>query len=343
MKAVELELLDGFQRDFPLCSRPYAVVGEQLGMTEAQAIVALRRLQSRGWVSRIGATFVPGCIGAATLAAMRVPHERLEAVARLVNGYREVNHNYEREHEFNLWFVITAPTREQVQAVVRDIERRAHCGHVLDLPMIETYRVDLGFKLQSGNLVPREAAVPYPSTPAPYALSPSQRDILTVLQDGLSFTARPFAELAGRCGMTEREALAGLEALVRERVIARFGVIVRHRPLGYRANAMVVWDVPNSEVQRAGAELARARSVTLAYRRQRFLSHWRYNLYCMIHGTDRGDVQARIAQLAEEARLEQCPSAVLFSRRCFKQRGARYVERASEGLAGGSAWMRSIG
>lgn len=326
MKAVELGLLDRFQRDFPLCPRPYAAIAGELGMTEPQAIVALRRLKARGCVSRVGATLVPGRVGAATLAAARVPGERLEAVAQLVNGYREINHNYEREHEFNLWFVVTAPTRERVQAVVRDIEGQAGCGDVLDLPMLEAYRVDLGFGLRANDASRPGTGAQELFTSAPYALSPPQRALLAALQEGLPLSARPYLEMGRRCGMTEKAVLAELEHLMRERVIARFGVIVRHRPLGYRANAMVVWDIPNNCVHEAGSALARADFVSLCYRRQRHLPHWRYNFYCMIHGTDREEVRARIGELAGRARLEHYPQAVLFSRRCFKQRGARYLE-----------------
>lgn len=331
MGAAQLGLLDRFQRDFPLCPRPYAVIAERLGLTEAQVIVALRRLQARGCVSRVGATLAPGRVGAATLAALAVPSERLEAVAELVNGYREVNHNYEREHAVNLWFVVTAPSMERAQAVVREVERRAGCGQVLELPMIEAYCVDLGFSLGAGDATHRPAPAPVPPSSfghAPYALSMAQRAILAALQDGLPLTAHPYAEIGARCGMGEEKVIVELERLTREGVIARLGVIVRHRALGYRANAMVVWDVPNREVRAIGSEVARCDVVTLCYRRLRHLPHWPYNLYCMIHGTDREEVTAHIGELTARAGLERYPRAVLFSRRCFKQRGARYLEEA---------------
>ena len=334
MSHAKLELLNQFQRDFPLCPRPYAAIAQRLGLTEAGVIVALRRLQARGRVSRVGATLVPGRVGAATLAALAVPGGRLENVAALINGYREVNHNYEREHEFNLWFVVTAANRERVQAVVRDVERRARCGKVLELPMVEAYHVDLGFRLGAGEAAQRRAANPAPASSlrkAPCVLSAPERAILAALQDGVPLTARPYAEIGLRCAVGEETVIAELGRMLRERVIARLGVIVRHRALGYRANAMVVWDVPNVEVRAVGSKVARADFVTLCYRRLRHLPHWRYNLYCMIHGTTREEVAAHIAELTERAGLARCPRAVLYSRRCFKQRGARYVEEETHG------------
>ena len=333
MREEKFRLLDEFQRDFPLCPRPYAEIGERLGLPEAEVIVTLRQCQARGTVSRVGATIVPGRVGAATLATMAVPDERLEAVAELVNGYSEVNHNYEREHELNLWFVVTASREARVQAVVREVERRARCGRVLALPMVEAYYVDLGFSLNAGDAVGRRAAgsALSPISPARYPLAAPERALLSAVQGGVPLAARPYAEIGLRSGMSEDEVIAGLGCLLRERVIGRLGVIVRHRGLGYNANAMVVWDVPNVDVRAVGSSVARADFVTLCYRRLRDLPHWPYNLYCMIHGTSRDAVEARIGELTERCGLEPYPRAVLFSRRCFRQRGARYVEEASDG------------
>lgn len=334
MRDTAFRLLDGFQREFPLCSRPYAVIAERIGLAEAAVIARLRRLQARGAVSRVGATFVPGRVGAATLAAMAVPDERLEAVAALVSGYREVNHNYQREHDLNLWFVVAAASEERVKAVVRAIERRARCGKVLELPMVEAYYVDLGFHLGAQRAGKRRAMGSAPSSrigTVRYPLSVSQRAVLAAVQEGLPLSARPYAEIGARCGMSEGAVIAELGRLLRERVIARLGVIVRHRKLGYRANAMVVWDVPNPKVRTVGLSTAEADFVTLCYRRLRYLPLWPYNLYCMIHGTSRSEVAAHIDELTERCGLERYPRAVLFSRRCFKQRGARYVEGEAHG------------
>jgi DNA-binding Lrp family transcriptional regulator len=145
---LEKELLDAFQRDLPLTPRPYAELARKLGVTEEEVLHTLERLQCQGAVSRVGAVFRPGRLGASTLAAMSVPAARLQEVAALVNGYSEVNHNYEREHELNLWFVVTAATAERVSAVLEEIEERTGL-RVLDLPLIEDYHIDLGFRLWS--------------------------------------------------------------------------------------------------------------------------------------------------------------------------------------------------
>lgn len=147
LNAFERRLLDEFQRDFPLTPCPYAELARRLGVGEARVIEALSRLQAQGLVSRIGAVVTPHRAGWSTLAAMSVPNGRLDDVAALVNGHPEVNHNYERDHALNLWFVVTGADRAGVADILADIEERTGLP-VLDLPLEEAYRLDLGFSLQ---------------------------------------------------------------------------------------------------------------------------------------------------------------------------------------------------
>ena len=144
---LEKRLLNEFQREFPLCSRPFAEIAQQLGNTETETINALKSLSADGTISRVGPIFRPHSIGTSTLAAMAVPTEQLDQVASIVSSYSEVNHNYEREHHYNLWFVATGSNETQLEGVLRDIEQRSGLP-VLRLPMLDDYHIDLGFDLQ---------------------------------------------------------------------------------------------------------------------------------------------------------------------------------------------------
>ena len=144
---LERRLIDAFQRGVPLSPRPYAEMAEALGVSEQQVLTALERLRADGTLSRVGPVFAPNRVGASTLAAMAVPAEQLEQVAALVSSYPEVNHNYEREHRFTLWFVVTAPSRNRVLDVLQDIESRSGI-EVIDLPLEAEYHIDLGFPVQ---------------------------------------------------------------------------------------------------------------------------------------------------------------------------------------------------
>lgn len=143
---VDFRLLNGWQRDFPLVPRPYQAIAGALGISEADVMARLARLQTEGSLSRVGAVVRPNSIGASTLAAMAVPPDRLDEVAERVSARPEVNHNYEREHRLNLWFVVTAATPAHVQAVLRAIEAETGLP-VLDLPLEREYHIDLGFDL----------------------------------------------------------------------------------------------------------------------------------------------------------------------------------------------------
>lgn len=147
LSELERRLLNDFQRDLPLSPRPFAELAQRLGTDETRVIETLERLQAEGMVSRVGPVLAPNRVGASTLAAMAVPRERLAEVAELVSSFPEVNHNYEREHRLNLWFVATAASRAQLLAVLEEIEHLSGLD-VLDLPMIEDYHIDLGFTLK---------------------------------------------------------------------------------------------------------------------------------------------------------------------------------------------------
>jgi DNA-binding Lrp family transcriptional regulator len=175
-------------------------------------------------------------------------------------------------------------------------------------------------------------------TPHPALSDPRQRALIAAIQDGLPLVARPYAAIGRQVGLSEREVIRRLRELLEQGVIKRLGVVVRHHELGYRANAMVVWDVPDAEVGRVGRRLGEFPFVTLCYRRPRRLPDWPYNLFTMIHGRDRGQVLARVDELVDRCGLQAIPRRPLFSLQRFKQRGAHYG--AGPGAASTAGGMR---
>ncbi len=144
---IDRRLLDEYQHDFPLDPQPFATIAEELGTDEDTVMERLAYLKRLGALSRVGAVLRPNRVGASTLAALAVPPERLQEVAALVSAFAEVNHNYEREHDFNLWFVVTARNSDRVAQVLAEIAAATGL-QPLDLPMLEDYFIDLGFSLQ---------------------------------------------------------------------------------------------------------------------------------------------------------------------------------------------------
>lgn len=155
-------------------------------------------------------------------------------------------------------------------------------------------------------------------------LDPLDLRLVDALQDGLPLVSRPYAALGEPLGLTEPEVRSRIGALLANGIMGRLGVVVRHRELGYLANAMVVWDVPDPWVAEVGRLLGAQRGVNLCYRRPRRPPDWPYNLFSMIHGRDRPEVLVRLQVLIQECGLQEFDHRVLFSRRRFKQRGAHY-------------------
>ena len=147
---LEQHLLNDFQRDMSLSATPYADIAQQLGVKEEDVLQTIQSLQERGVISRVGPVFRPNRIGVSTLAAMSVPAEDIDCVARIVSAFPEVNHNYERDHEYNLWFVVTASSEEHLDIVLYEIEQHAEYP-LMSLPMLDDYFIDLGFKLKWAN------------------------------------------------------------------------------------------------------------------------------------------------------------------------------------------------
>ena len=317
---LDQRLLNDFQRDFPLVDRPFAEIAARLGAGEAEVLQRYARLAAEGSVSRIGVLFRPNAAGVSTLAAVAVPPQRLDEVANYLAVQPEVNHNYEREHRFNLWFVLAVPSQRELDAAMVRIERETALP-VLSLPLLEEFHIDLGFDLQTG-WAPRA-----PLAPAA-RIDEAERSLVAALQEGFPLVERPFDAVGRASGMSGEAVMQNLVRWLAQGVARRIGVVVRHRRLGFEANAMVVWNAPDADASAIGKRLAAQADVTLCYRRSRRLPDWPYNLFCMIHGRERGAVKRRIEQLRRDAGIEALPHAVLFSRRCFTQRGARYASPA---------------
>lgn len=144
------QLLNDYQRDFPLSARPYQDIADALDVSEADVLSAFNELNDNNFISRIGPVIPPNHIGVSALVAMSVPEQQLQAVADKISAYPEVNHNYEREHRFNLWFVVIASDAEHLSAVIDSIEQETSCK-AMRLPMLDDFFIDLGFNLDLNN------------------------------------------------------------------------------------------------------------------------------------------------------------------------------------------------
>src|SRR5690554_6385660 len=153
MDLLTQQLLDRFQHGLPVCAQPYQAMAEARGCSEQQVLERLHALAETGALSRVGPVVEHSKAGASSLVALAIPPAQIEQIATYINRLPEVNHNYEREHRYNLWFVLTRPSRSHLDAVLQDIQRDTGL-EPLDLPMLKSYRIDLGFALFENTRVP---------------------------------------------------------------------------------------------------------------------------------------------------------------------------------------------
>ena len=323
MDELDLHLLNDFQRDLPLVTQPCAAMAARLGTTEAEVIARLRRLRDAGRIARVGATCRPNTAGASTLAALQVPPARIDEVAALVGAEPGVNHSYLREGDWNLWFVATAAGQDRLDASLGRIEAATGLP-VLSLPLVRAFNIDLGFPLDGPR---RRMALDRPADLS--ALRPGDAGLMQALSSGLPLEPRPFALLARALNRPEAALIDRIAALAEARLLTRVGVIVRHRALGWRENAMVVWQLPETAIAAAGPALAAIPGVTLCYQRRIVPGLWEFPLFCMIHARSRPEALAVLDQARALPELAGADHRVLFSTRCFRQRGATITEAAA--------------
>lgn len=202
MESKFLRLLNDWQQDFPRVAEPFSVLGEEVGMEAEETLNAFRLWYKNGLLSRIGPVFNQNYFGASALVALAVPRDRLEAVASCINAMPEVNHNYEREHYFNLWFVVIASSNVHLQELMAEIASNTGLVPIV-LPMEEAYHINLGFDLLGRKTVraKQEAVV----TPLRYVVEGSEKALLHAIQDGIPLVPRPYEEIGKRVGLLGSE------------------------------------------------------------------------------------------------------------------------------------------
>ncbi|WP_338729774.1 Lrp/AsnC family transcriptional regulator [Haladaptatus sp. DJG-WS-42] len=346
---VDARLVDEFQSGFPVCERPFRVVGAELGISEADALARVKALREAGVFRRFGAVLNPPVIGSSTLAAVKAPDDRFAEVAEIINGYQQVNHNYRRAHEWNMWFVVTAGSLATRDRILAEIEERTGCA-VLNLPMLTDFYINLEFPVVNADRFARESretprvserASGERSDPragiatdieatniseqATGTLSALDARLLLEIQDGFPLTATPYADIAAAVDATTEEIIDAINRLTADGAIKRIGCVVNHIVTGFDANCMVVWDVPDDELDTRGLEAGGLPYVTLCYHRPRRPAQgWPYNLFTMIHGRDPDAVDEKIDELARD--VLPFDHERLYSTETLKQTGAQYEE-----------------
>ena len=335
MDDLKLKLLARLQEGFPVVSRPFAEIGDELGVGESEVLASVRQLQSEGAIRRLGPIIdIRRAGGATTLAAVSVPPERLDEVGRLVSECDAVSHNYHREAKnatlpFNLWFTVSASSPDELEARINEISSSIGLP-VQQLPMLRQFKIGVRFDIgpdTAGRQRPAPQTPQSPQTNAhsrqPQKLTEIDRKVLIRLQDGLPITQTPYAAASADLGITESDLFERLSALLHDGVIRRIGASLAHRKLGITANSMAVWAIDEDRIDDIGCRIAAFNEVTHCYSRPT-LPDWPQNLYVMIHGRAEEECEAVIARI--QAALDLPPPILAYSRREFKKTWSRLFE-----------------
>jgi DNA-binding Lrp family transcriptional regulator len=323
----ELErcLINRFQGGFPLADRPFAQVAVELGSDESALIAAVQGLLDGGWISRFGPLYNAARMGGdSVLAALQAPDDRFDAIAEQVNAFPEVAHNYRRDHELNMWFVLSTAHGPDVEPVARRIERQTGC-RVFLFPKEREFYLGLWLELApDGDCRTRSMEQPA-RAPVERPLDDLDRRIIAATQRGLPIVPRPYGSVAEQVGCAERQVTDRLESMLDSGAVRRIGLIPNHYRLGLRGNGMTVWDVPDDQVAVVGEGIGGVDFVSHCYTRPRHPPHWPYNLFAMVHGRGRAEVEAKAEELARRLHAVSRRHDILFSTAVLKKTGMQVI------------------
>lgn len=320
LDSIDRRLLDQIQRAFPIEERPYAVLGERLGLSEQDVLARIENMKALRLVRQISAIFNTGALGyQSSLVAMAVPESDVEKAAEAVSAYPGVSHNYLRPGPFNVWFTIAVPPGRTLEAEVHRLAQKAGGWPTLILPAMKKYKLAVVLDVledSENDGLPADA----PEAPLESAerFRPSERNVRLVrcLQEDLPMVPRPFHSWAESLGMGAKELMAVVERWLARSWIRRFAAVLNHRKVGFGANGMVVWRCDSSRIDAVGAALAAFPEVSHCYQRPDH-PQWPYNLYAMIHGRSVAECEQIAERLAGAVGLPEY--RILFSTREFKK------------------------
>lgn len=143
---IDRAIVNRIQSDFPITSRPYLTVAEELELSETEVLERVARLKKEGIIRRIGGNFVPGKLGfVSTLCAARVPTDKIELFAEVVNRYPGVTHNYQRDNHYNVWFTFISPSMDEIEANLKKIAAETGVNDILNLPATKVFKIKAQF------------------------------------------------------------------------------------------------------------------------------------------------------------------------------------------------------
>ncbi len=332
MDAIDKDLLNRVQRDFPLEREPFAAVGRPLGMAGDEVIRRIDSLKRGRVIRQISAIFDTRVLGyQSSLVAAKIPAEKLNLAARAINSHPGVSHNYERNNEFNLWYTLAVPpdSRLGLEGTVEVLHRISGAAKTRILPTLKLFKIGVTLDMKEGATAKKE--VPQygeaDRQSADRHLNEDDKAAIRVLQEDIPLTPRPFDLWARQAGLSYEELLEQAHDLQRRKIMRRFSAVLYHRKAGFRANAMGVWKVPPERIDEVGNTFAQYQAVSHCYQRPVY-EDWPYALFSMVHGRTEEECELVLDAMAAESNLTEWAS--LYSTREYKKTRVRYFTTEME-------------
>lgn len=339
MNDMRTAVLGAIQSGFPIEHDPYGMLASRLGFAWHDVLEAVANLRHDGSIRRIGASFSSEKLGyRSALCALSVPGDvaAIDRAAEIVGSYPQVTHCYLRDDErYNLWFTLIEQGAGGLERLAEELCACTGRPDLLLLPATAIYKIRVDFGPSTRDSTREQNACESEANAvAPFdAGNPFELELVRWAQGDIAGTdtlpnPEPFAtaarEMSIRLGETvdEERIIARLKEFKTSGVIRRFGAMVAHRRIGYAFNGMAVWDMPESNLDRVGALLARLHFVSHCYARLR-TETWPYSLYAMVHARTQDELDDYIATAG---RLADGRPRVLLSTKEYKKSSMRYFE-----------------
>ena len=325
---LDRELLNAVQWDFPLDPRPYAVLGERLGIDEAETRARVAHVKELGVLRQLSAIFDTRALGyGSSLVAAQIDPDRVDEAAAVINEHPGVSHNYKRNHRYNLWYTIAVPPGDSLEEHVDVLHRTSRALVTRRLPTLTLYKIGVKLDMTGNTAADAKAEVLEHERPErrEHMEAPELSDLevatIRVVQDDLPLTERPFAAYGEQIGCDEATVLDLLQSFKARKLMRRFAAVMNHRTAGFKANAMGVWAVPEARLDAVGPQMAGFALVSHCYRRPTY-DDWPYSVFTMVHGKNAKECEATIGAIHDETGIDDY--ALLWSVKEYKKTRVRY-------------------
>ncbi len=326
MDDMDKELLNEIQWTFPLVTRPFDAMAQKFGIPAKEVKGRLNKLRTSGILRQLSAIFDTRKLGyTSSLVAMDIEPRRLDYIAGQINRHPGVSHNYERDHEFNLWFTLAVPPGSNLNDELDKFDRLEGIRRVRMLPTLQLFKIGVRLEMveeKKHEVAPTEEKKKS-ANKNDVKFNPTERDkeFIRELQKDMEFVDEPFVAAASRLGTTEEELFKVMRRYEKDGIMRRFAAILRHRQAGFSANGMIVWKVPDNRITEVGEKLGAFPQVSHCYERPTY-QDWPYNVFSMIHCKSRQEAREMADTIQRQIAVDDYK--ILFSLREFKKTRVEY-------------------